>query len=72
MRCIKDMNRGEVGYCVDWIVTDGEINGEYSVAIRPTEGRKTQVCRYDNLIFSISRPGSHMFVRLKGASCIFN
>ena len=74
MRLVKDMNVGETGYCVDWVVTGDKINGAYSVGTRSQIGRSTQICRYDKTTFSVHLSSGHVFARLKDAKepCLFD
>ena len=73
MRLVKDMNVGETGYCVDFVITGDEINGEYSVGPLSRIGRSTQIHRHDKTTFSVYLSSGHVFARLKDAKepCIF-
>ena len=73
MRLVKDMSVGEVGYCVDWVITGDEINGEYSVGPQRREGRGTKICRYSKITFSVHLSSGRVLARLKEAKepCIF-
>jgi len=72
MRCIRDMQIGEIGYCVSWAIRGDEINGLYSVGERGGS-RDMQICRYDRYVFSVHPPSGHTFATLDDqVPCIFN